>query len=271
MKRVPFFMKVRSEQMEIYQHFRKEEHHFIDQVLEWQETVKRQYAPKLTDFLDPREQQIVQSVIGRDDEVRVSFFGGAPFVERKRALLYPPYFQPQKEDYEIALFEVHYASKFVTLEHRQVLGALMSLGLRRGKFGDILRKEEQIQFLTANEVAEYVRLHLHAIGKATVSLEQKPLSDIMMLEETWEDALITVSSLRLDAILSQAFHISRQKMQSVIENGLVKVNWKVVEQAHFECGQGDVLSARGFGRCKIMDIEGKTKKEKWLVRIGLQK
>jgi RNA-binding protein YlmH len=271
MKRVPFFMKVRSESMEIYQHFRKEEHHFIDQVLEWQETVKRQYAPKLTDFLDPREQQIVQSVIGRDDEVRVSFFGGAPFVERKRALLYPPYFQPREEDYEIALFEVRYASKFVSLEHRQVLGALMSLGLRRGKFGDILRKEEQIQFLAANEVAEYIRLHLHAIGKATVSLEKKPLSDIIMLEETWQDALITVSSLRLDAILSQAFHVSRQKMQSAIENGLVKVNWKVIEQAHFECRQGDVLSARGFGRCKIMGIEGKTKKEKWLVRIGLQK
>ncbi|AEH48669.1 RNA-binding protein [Parageobacillus thermoglucosidasius] len=257
--------------MEIYQHFRKEEHHFIDQVLEWQETVKRQYAPKLTDFLDPREQQIVQSVIGRDEEVHFSFFGGASFTERKRALLYPPYFQPSEEDYEIALFEVRYPSKFVTIGHRQVLGALMSLGLRRGKFGDILMKDEQIQFLAANEVADYIRLHLHAIGKANVSVEKKPLTDIIKLEENWQDAMITVSSLRLDAILSQAFHASRQKIQSCIENGLVKVNWKIVDQAHFECRQGDVLSARGFGRCKIIAMDGKTKKDRWRIRIGIQK
>jgi RNA-binding protein YlmH len=264
-------MEVRCEQMEIYQHFRKEEHHFIDQVLEWQETVKRQYAPKLTDFLDPREQQIVQSVIGRNEEVYISFFGGAPFVERKRALLYPPYFQPADEDYDIALFEVHYPSKFVSLEHRQVLGALMSLGLRRGKFGDILMKEERIQFLVANEIADYILLHLHAIGKANVSVEKRPLTEIITLEEKWQDTTITASSLRLDAILSQAFHVSRQKIQSFIENGFVKVNWKIVEHAHFECQQGDILSARGFGRCKIISIEGKTKREKWRIRIGMQK
>ncbi|KPD01215.1 hypothetical protein LR69_00372 [Geobacillus sp. BCO2] len=63
--------------MELYQHFRKEEHPFIDQVLEWKEMVSRQYAPKLTDFLDPREQQIVQSIAGGAEDVR-AFFSAAP-------------------------------------------------------------------------------------------------------------------------------------------------------------------------------------------------
>ncbi len=133
--------------MELYQHFRKEEHPFIDQVLEWKEMVSRQYAPKLTDFLDPREQQIVQSITGGDGDVRVFFFGGAPFVERKRAFLAPPYIDPKEEDYGIVLFAVRYPAKFVSLEHRDVLGALMSLGLRRGKFGDILVRDGEIQFL----------------------------------------------------------------------------------------------------------------------------
>jgi RNA-binding protein YlmH len=257
--------------MNLYQHFRKEEYHFIDQVLEWREFVKTQYCPKLTDFLDPREQEIVRLVIGNDEDVNISFFGGASFVERKRALLYPSYFQPEQEDFAIALFAVNYPSKFVSLEHRQVLGSLMSLGLKRAKFGDILIKDEHIQFIVAKEVADYIRMHLEMIGKTKISLEEKPLTDIIVLEEQWNEVAITVSSLRLDALLSQVFHISRQKAQLLIENGLVKVNWKIVEQAHFECKEGDTLSARGFGRCKILLIDGKTKKEKWRVHVGTQK
>lgn len=41
--------------MNIYQHFRPEEREFIDQVLNWKNIVENTYAPKLTDFLDPRE------------------------------------------------------------------------------------------------------------------------------------------------------------------------------------------------------------------------
>ncbi|MBB5323760.1 RNA-binding protein YlmH [Anoxybacillus tepidamans] len=257
--------------MNLYQHFRKEEHHFIDQVLQWREFVKAQYCPKLTDFLDPREQEIVRLVIGNDEEVNLSFFGGASFVERKRALLYPSYFQPEQEDFALTLFSVRYPSKFVSLEHRQVLGSLMSLGLKRGKFGDILIKDEGVQFIVAKEIADYTRLHFHAVGKTKISLEEKPLTEIIVLEEQWKEATVTVSSLRLDAVLSQVFGVSRQNAQSLIENGLVKVNWKVVEQAHLECKEGDVLSARGLGRLKMIAIDGKTKKDRWRIQVGTQK
>ena len=54
--------------MSIYQHFRPEEREFIDQVLNWKEYVENNYAPKLTDFLDPREQQIVKMIIGQHME-----------------------------------------------------------------------------------------------------------------------------------------------------------------------------------------------------------
>jgi len=257
--------------MELYQHFRKEEHPFIDQVLEWKDTVSRQYAPKLTDFLDPREQQIVQSIVGSDEDVRVSFFGGVPFAERKRAFLYPPYIEPDEGDYGIVLFAVRYPDKFISLEHRDVLGALMSLGLRRGKFGDILVQGGEIQFFAAAEVADYIRLHVETIGKARVTLEPLPLSAAMPIEETWQEGTVTVSSLRLDAVLAQAFRLARDKARTLVESGLVKVNWRVVDKPDFVCGPGDVLSARGFGRCKLFSVEGPTKKERWLVRIGRQK
>lgn len=210
-------------------------------------------------------------MIGNDEEVNILFFGGASFVERKRAFLYPPYFQPEQEDFALTLFSVRYPSKFVSLEHRQVLGSLMSLGLKRGKFGDILIKDEDVQFVVAKEIADYIRLHFHAVGKTKISLEEKPLTEMIVLEEQWKEATITVSSLRLDAVLSQAFGVSRQNVQSLIENGLVKVNWKIVEQAHLECKEGDTLSARGLGRLKMIAIDGKTKKDRWRIQVGTQK
>ena len=62
--------------MDIYQHFRPEEKDFIDQVLGWADQVREQYAPKLTDFLNPREAEIIRMLIGKEGDVRVSFFGG---------------------------------------------------------------------------------------------------------------------------------------------------------------------------------------------------
>ncbi len=91
--------------MNLYQHFRKEEHAFIDQVLEWKQVVENQYSPKLTDFLDPREQEIVKQVIGTNGDMLVDFFGGKEGLERRRALLYPAYFEPTESDYNLSFLK----------------------------------------------------------------------------------------------------------------------------------------------------------------------
>lgn len=253
--------------MDIYQHFRKEEHHFIDLVCEWKRLVTEQYAPKLTDFLTPREQQIVRSIVGHHDDVHVAFFGGSSSVERKRALLYPPYMQPNEEDFQLSLFSIRYPKKFVTLGHRDVLGALLSLGVKREKFGDIIIVDDVIQIVVAKEIAPFVQMNVTAIGKAKVLLEEQPLSKLLVVEEQWEEETFTVSSLRLDAILAQCFRISRQKAQALIDQNFAKVNWKTVDQAHMECQEGDLLSLRGYGRCRLQAIVGQTKKEKWRIVV----
>ncbi|MEH7387566.1 RNA-binding protein [Bacillus sp. JJ1521] len=257
--------------MNLYQHFRKEEHAFIDQVLEWKQTVENQYSPKLTDFLDPREQEIVKQVIGTNGEILVDFFGGKDGFERKRAVLYPAYFETNETDYNLSFFEVKYPVKFVTVDHRKVLGSMMSLGLKRSKFGDILTQDEQIQIVVAKEIADYVRMNLTAVGKATISLSEIAPTDLLEIKEEWAEQTITVSSLRLDVVLSSILNLSRQQAQVLIESGLVKVNWKKIEQSSFECKERDVLSVRGYGRSKLHSIEGKTKREKWRIIVGRQK
>lgn len=257
--------------MNIYQHFRPDEREFIDVVLDWRDDVDRTYAAKLTDFLDPREQQIMKTIIGTQSDVRWELFGGSDQVERKRALLHPDYLEPDQGDFQISLFELEYAKKFITIEHRQVLGSIMSLGLKRGKFGDILLRDGRVQFYAAKEVSDYVRLQLDSIGRAGISLKEIPLSEAIEPMENWQEMMTTASSLRLDTILSAIYNISRQKAQSYIHHGAVKVNWTCIENPAFECGEGDTLSVRGLGRGKIVTIEGKTKKDKWRVIAGKQK
>ncbi len=257
--------------MNIYQHFRPEEKAFIDQVLNWRNFVEKTFTSKLTDFLDPREQHILKKVIGTHSDVKVEFFGGGINAERKRALLIPEYGTGDQKDYEITLFEVEYPVKFYTIEHPQVLGTLMGLGVKRGKFGDILIEDKRAQFFASNDVSDYIMLNVQSIGKAAVHLAKLDLEMALSAENDWREEILTVSSLRLDTVLSGIHHLSRQKSQTLIEHGLVKVNWSLIENPSFECQEGDMISARGYGRLKILSIDGKTKKEKWRIVAGKQK
>jgi RNA-binding protein YlmH len=257
--------------MNIYQHFRQEEREFIDQVLSWKDHVESTYSPKLTDFLDPREQHILKTLIGENGTVQYQLFGGNTESERKRAFLFPDYWTPNEADFQINLLEIDYPTKFVTIEHPQVLGSLMSLGLKRGKYGDILIRDGRCQFFIAAEVKDYIKMNLESIGRASIRLKEIDLDLAIIMKDLWIEQDITVSSLRLDTVISGIHHISRQKSLAFIQHGLVKVNWTLSENPSFECAEGDLLSVRGHGRVKILSIEGKTKKDKWRIVVGKQK
>ncbi|MBB5172156.1 RNA-binding protein [Texcoconibacillus texcoconensis] len=256
--------------MSIHDHFRRDEQPFVDQVLDWKQYVIDRYAPKLTDFLDPREQEIVRSIIGNGPDVYVVFSGGNEDTERKRAFILPPYIEVTDDDFELAIYHVHYPKKFITLEHRHVLGALMNIGLRREKFGDIVVNDGQIQFVVAEDVAQFVEMNLTAISKASVRLDRIDVSKMIEQSSKYSENVMTVSSLRADAVVSEIYRLSRAKVKPLFDKERVKVNWKVVDQASYQMGVGDVLSVRGQGRSKLLGIEGETKKGKLLIRVGIQ-
>jgi RNA-binding protein YlmH len=257
--------------MSIYDHFRAEERPFVDQVVEWKEQVKGRFIHKLTDFLDPRQQEIVTSVIGEDPDVFISFLGGSPQAERKRAFLYPPYLELADDDFQLTAFNVNYPYKFVQLTHQDLLGSMMALGLKRDKFGDIYIKEQLIQIIVASEISSYVEANLQSIGKASVTLDRLPLSQLIVPKEEWQEKEVTASSLRLDVILAEIYQLSRSKITPYIDKKLVKVNWKMIEQPAYQLQNGDYLSVRGLGRSKVVAVQGKTKKDKWRIIVGFLK
>jgi RNA-binding protein YlmH len=257
--------------MNIYQHYRPEEHEFVDRVLELKTETLERYSVKVTDFLDPREQEIFQTIIGNDQEVQLAMWGGSSFSERKRAVLYPDYHVVSKDDFQLVYYEISYAAKFTNIEHRDVLGSLMNIGVKRSKFGDILIDGDRVQFVCAKEIAGFIEMNLTKIGKSSIKIQPVQEDALLTMKEAYEERSGTVSSLRLDAVLAEIYKLSRSKASPLIAQGRVKLNHKITDHPSLEVMEGDEISLRGFGRSKLISIDGVTKKERWRIRYGVLK
>ncbi|WP_339249578.1 RNA-binding protein [Sporosarcina sp. FSL W8-0480] len=252
----------------IIQHFRKDEQPFIETVVGWTREVEDTYSPKLTGFLDPRQIFIVSSIV-RGAGLQFAVNGAFIEPERQRALIFPDYYEPEADDFQVTVFSVRYPAKFMSIEHRDILGSLMALGIDRSKFGDIRLKEGVAQFAAAEEMKDYLSANLTSIGKSKVRVEEViSLDELIVLAESWREELHTISSLRLDSIVASLLNYPRQKAVSLVQNDKVKVNHVVRNQQAFEVNESDILSIRGFGRFKIMSIEGRTRKDKIRLLIG---
>ncbi|MFC0014271.1 MULTISPECIES: RNA-binding protein [Allobacillus] len=257
--------------MKIYQHFRPEEQHLIDQILDWKDQVERTHVSVLTDFLDPREQIVFQSIIGQDEEFRLSFDGGYDEAERKRAILAPFYVDISQEDFQLTALRGTYPAKFVTLSHRDVLGSMMSLGIHRKKLGDLTIAEGEFQIICDESLAPYFQMNLTQIKKSRVSLEEVKLDHIVVPTQNWEIKESTVSSVRLDVVMKEIYRMSRQQAQKMIEKETVKVNHQVIQQPAYQLEPGDLISVRNKGRSKMMEVLGTTKKDKQRIKTALLK
>lgn len=214
----------------------------------------------MTSFLDPREQYILEVIVGSFEDMKVSYFGGQS-AERKRAIIEPSYFEPTEGDFEEVLIQINYPEKFVSIQHQHVLGTLLSLGIEREQVGDIL-VGDTIQFVLTKQLESYIMMELTKIKGATVKLDSIPFKDMIQSKENWNIHHSTVSALRLDVVLKEMIRKSRSIAKQLIEKKRVKVNHTLIDSPDFQLQNNDLLSIQGFGRARIIDIGGKTKKEK---------
>jgi RNA-binding protein YlmH len=255
--------------MSLYQHFRAQEHPFVERVLEWTERVRDRYEVIRTDFLDPRQMFIAQSLANREPGVYFAAFGGYEGAERMRGVFYPEYMEPAQEEFGVALLTVKGTNQFLQLEHRDYLGSLLGLGIKREKFGDILVHEDGAQFVVAEEIVDYVRLHLNQVHRIRVIVEETALGNIRVPKQSFRSLTFTVQSPRLDAIVGDVYRLSRTKVVAPIQNGRVKVNFREVNDPSFHLQEGDIVSFKGFGRFKVIVIGGETKKGRIKMEVAI--
>lgn len=254
--------------MSIYKHFRPEERPFVQKMEEWAEQVNQYHQSKKTDFLDPRQAYILHTIVNRYPDTKVTFYGGYAEAERKVGLMTPDYWEASEEQAGIALLSINGDTRFIDLDHGDYMGAILGLGIKREKVGDILVHEQGCHLITVRDIAPYITTHLQQVHRSSVSVQEIPLQEIVVPEQALEEKSFTVASLRLDAVASDAFGWSRTKIMPPIQSGKVKVNWKVETDASATLSMGDVVSIKGLGRFKVQEVEGPTKKGRIRITIG---
>lgn len=251
--------------------FRPEEKMFIDKISGILLKAQTMYTPQLTDFLNLREQTILNSLINKYDDLFVHYFGGYEGAERVRGIIAPDYFVPKDADFEIEMFEIRYPEKFANLHHGQILGSLTGSGVERDRFGDIITDGENWQFFVFKSMSEFIEEQVKKIGPYKIHLIEKRFDELLLPKDESTDENISVQSLRLDTIIADVYDLSRQNAKALVDHGKVQINWVVNKNASSFITMTDTLSVRGFGRIRINDILGRSKNNKYILSVNIIK
>ena len=87
----------------ILSHFHPDERGFVEKMVDWLERASSQHQLKRTDFLDPRQAHIVETLVRRYPNLQMRLDGGYPQAERQRAIIAPDYMDIQSQDMGIRL------------------------------------------------------------------------------------------------------------------------------------------------------------------------
>jgi len=223
-------------------------------------------VPGFTRFLEPSLKMAVLRAAAQA-EVHAAFFGGFEDAERCIAAFYAED-EPQAWEYPLGCLELKWNSKYASPGHRDLLGAVMGLGLERSATGDICMGSEdgKAYLFCHSDVQGYIAMNLESAGRASLKISPAELPP--KLKEPEGICLrVTVSSIRLDGVIAAALKLSRSEAQKLIEAGLVKRNHIEELRGDVHLEEGDLLSVRGHGRMRIDGFDGITRKGRQAVRL----
>lgn len=238
-------------------------------VLDKIEIVLNKHIIQSTDFMDPYERRLARSILNQFTEISYRESGGFKESERKIILIYPDYYQ--YDDISIPISSLMLEGHIDRLSHRDFLGGILSLGINREKIGDILIHENYVQITVKNEISSFILINLERIGKEKVDVKQIPLEDLRLGKTDYKEISTTIASLRLDALISSGLNLSRNESQKLIKSGKVKINWEPIERVFKDVEEGDMISAKGYGRFILNIIEGVSRKGRVRVKLRLLK
>lgn len=163
------------------------------------------------------------------------------------------------------------AQKFADkLSHRDFLGTLMGLGIKREVLGDILIKENVGYLFCLNSIAEYIVQNISKIRHTTVKcavIDEVPASIQSSAVETEK----IVASERLDVLVAAVYNFSRNTVKEYFTERKVFVNSVLCENFSFVPKEGDIISVRGKGRFVFNGVLGKTKKGRLVANLSVYK
>lgn len=218
-------------------------------------------------FLSQSEAAQVGILYKNRTDVVLQLDGGFEGAERQIAVfLQPDWGVYIHEETLAALALVHRPQDEV--RHKDVLGAVLGLGLTRDVLGDIHIAPGRATLVCLARIAGFITQQLEKVARVGVTVQALPLADLPDLSPALTEKQLTVASLRLDVVTAAAFNFSRSHAAQAIAAGRVQL-------AHREClnsaqpvPTGAIISVRGTGRVKLLAAGGETRKGRLRITLG---
>ena len=215
-------------------------------------------------FLDAHHAALFMEALADigEDGLQARMFGGFAGAERQMIGFWQDYATPEEADFPIVPLRLRYDARFAEgLGHRDFLGATLGTGISRALVGDVMVGHSQTIVFVQTEIADYLAGALDKVKRLRVEVDVCPAEELFVFEVDRPRTRLTVASMRLDAVASAIFRVSRSQLSELVQSGKTLVNWTEAK-ATTQLGAGDMITIRGVGRAKVVEIEGETKKER---------
>lgn len=255
-----------DKQLILNKYSKSEDKLLISKMLDKIELSKTKKRIEYTDFLDVYQKHLLEKILKQEHVENYIISGGTEDAERNMIVFYPEKLKEvvvlnYKKILPIICIRITLPKEMNgKYSHRDYLGGLIKLGIKREKIGDIFVFEDGADILILEEISKFILTNISSLTRFSKSnIEKINIEDIREKVINKEELKIIVSSMRLDCVISEILKTSRGKAEEIIKEQRVFVNFESVDKLTKQIKENDLITIRGKGRFEISKIEGITR------------
>lgn len=247
----------------------------VSKLLDKIEFVQKKNSVESTDFLDMHQKSILEKVLKGLKITNYVSYGGYDNAERTSIIIYP---EKLEDVFKNNNFDYNNIVQIVRIvlpnemrgqySHRDYLGAIIKVGVKREKVGDILVSIDGADIIASKEIVKYLVTSLSELtrfSKSDIHIEK--IESLNVAPPKTEIANIIIPSMRMDSIVSELIRTSRSKAIEFINAERVFINSEVITKNSKMLKENDMITVRGKGRFKINKILNSTKKGNLVLEV----
>ena len=252
-----------------------EDRFLVARLLDKIEFVAKRNSVEYTDFLDIRQSKMLEKVMKELKLNNYLLYGGYSEAERNVLVIFPAkledVFKQGQFDYNsiVEVIRIKLPNELKGMySHRDYLGAVIKIGMKREKVGDIITNNNGADLIVLKESAKYILEELKGLTRFSKSdFEEVKIEELNIAEPKIQRLEIIIPSMRIDSIVSEAIRISRSKASDMIKEERVFINNELITKGSKEAKEGDKVTVRGKGRFKVGNVINTTKKGNLVLTI----
>lgn len=244
-------------------------------ILDKIEFARRKNSVQTTDFLDIHQNEVAKKVLNAVKCTNYTVYGGYEDAERTMLVIYPEKLETVFLNNQYDFNNVCQILRIILpnemrgkYSHRDYLGAIIKVGIKREKIGDIIVSIDGADIIASKDIINSLKLSLEELTRFSKStFEIHKMDEINISAPKIEIANVIVPSMRVDSIVSEVIRTSRAKAIEIINQERVFVNGETILKNSKMLKEQDKITVRGKGRFEISNILNTTKKGNLVVEI----